>query len=124
MPPASPPDPDAVRTRMWRSLNRLAKWRTLFAGWQLGTRPASDPVAQAVKDHREATLLLRVEVTALTGLLLAKGLVTEVEWLTAVADEADSLNTDLEQRFPGVKAHDDGLTLDRRVMPWMKGWPE
>jgi len=120
MPAASPSDQEAVT---YRAVNRLAKWRNLFAGWQLGTRPASDPVTAAVKDHREVTLLLRAEVSALTGLLIRKGLITELEWLAALGEEADLLNADLERRFPGVTAHDEGLTFDRRVLPWMKGWP-
>jgi hypothetical protein len=40
------------------ALERLAKWRTLFAGWQLGTRPKGEPESDAVRDHREATLML------------------------------------------------------------------
>jgi hypothetical protein len=52
-----------------QALNRVAKWRGLFAGWQLGTRPKGDPECDAVRDHREITILLRVEASALTRLL-------------------------------------------------------
>lgn len=31
-------------------LQRLGKWRTVFASWQLGTRSKNDPEAQAVRD--------------------------------------------------------------------------
>jgi len=41
------------------ALNVLAKWRAHFSGWQLGTRPKGDPEGDAVRDHREATILLR-----------------------------------------------------------------
>lgn len=34
-------------------LNVVCKWRSLFAGWQLGTRPKGDPESDAVRDHRE-----------------------------------------------------------------------
>lgn len=50
-------------------LNKLCKWRTILAGWQLGTRPKEDPEAQAVRDQRELLLLLRCEVTALIDIL-------------------------------------------------------
>lgn len=104
------------------SLNRLAKWRMLFAGWQLGTRTKSDPEAEAVRDHREATLLLRAEVYAISALLIAKGVFTPDDLHTQVGREAEELMALLERRFPGVVAHDAGLRLDKRVLPWMKGW--
>jgi len=105
-----------------KALNVLAKWRVLLTGWQLGTRLKGDPEGDAVRDHREATILLRAEVTALVGVLLAKGVVTDDEWLTALEREATLLSKDYERRFPGVTAHEDGLTFDKRTLPWMKGW--
>jgi hypothetical protein len=108
--------------RTSRALNIVAKWRVLFTGWQLGTRPKGDPEGDAVRDQRELTILLRVEVTALTGLLLAKGVFTHDELLAALEREADQLTQDYEHRFPGVVASEDGLTIDKRALPWMKGW--
>lgn len=108
-----------------RALNRVAKWRTLLAGWQLGTRPKGDPECDAVRDHREVTILLRTEQSALIGLLVAKGLITAQEWDTALTQEANLLNADYERRFPGVRATDDGLAMDARKIEaagWMKGW--
>ena len=46
-----------------QALNRLCKWRAHFAGWQLGTRAKDDPEAQAVRDHRELSMLMRVELS-------------------------------------------------------------
>lgn len=66
------------------ALERLGKWRTLLTGWQLGTRPAGDPESDAVRDHREATLLLRAETNAIGGLLISKGLVTADEFAGAL----------------------------------------
>lgn len=105
-----------------RALNILTKWRVLFTGWQLGTRMKGDPEGDAVRDHREVTILLRAEGSALVGLLLAKGVITEAEWSDALRREAEQLNKDFERRFPGVVASEDGLTMDKRVLPWMKGW--
>src|SRR5258707_8554059 len=50
--------------RMLAALNRLTKWRTHYAGWQLGTRAKGDPESDAVRDHRELTMLLRVDLTS------------------------------------------------------------
>jgi hypothetical protein len=104
------------------ALNVLTKWRVLFTGWQLGTRPKGDPEGDAVRDHRELTIVLRAEVTALTALLREKGVFTEDEQMAALEREAEQLNRDYERRFPGVTASQDGLTIDKRALAWMKGW--
>ena len=109
--------------RTMRALNILTKWRVLFTGWQLGTRAKGDPEGDAVRDHREVTILLRVEQSALVGLLLRKGVITETEFQAALEREANQLTHAYEQRFPGVTAHEDGLTIDLlRAHAWMKNW--
>lgn len=108
-----------------KALNRLAKWRNIFVGWQLGTREKGDPEGDAVRDHREQSIILRAEVTALTGLLLEKGIFTAEELDAALAKEADLLSADFSRRFPGITATDDGLALDPIVIRregTMKGW--
>lgn len=113
--------PQTVATN--RALNILTKWRVLLAGWQLGTRPKTDPVAAAVRDHRELTLMLRAEVSALLGVLIRKNAITEEEWLLALQVEAEHLNQDMARRFPGVTAAEDGLTFrNPEATETMKGW--
>lgn len=107
---------------VFESLNRLAKWRTFFAGWQLGTRPKGDPECDAVRDHREATLLLRAEVSALTQILLNKKVFTLDEYDEVLKQEAENFMVVLETSFPGVKATDEGLEMDARVLKTMEGW--
>jgi len=115
-------DETGQEQRTWRALNIATKWRVLFTGWQLGTRAKGDPEGDAVRDHRELSILLRVEQSALVGLLLRKGVITEAEWEAALEREAVQLNRDYERRFPGVTAHKDGLTFDARAVETMKGW--
>lgn len=105
-----------------RILNKLAKWRTIFAGWQLGTRSTNDPECNAVKDHRETTILLRAEASALVGLLVMKGLITSEEFTVALIHEAELLSKDYERRFPGMRATDDGIEIFDipAVDKWMK----
>lgn len=105
-----------------RSLQRLAKWRNLLTGWQLGTRPKGDPEGDAVRDHREATLLLRAEQSALVVLLIEKGVFTLDEWQRQVEFEADALSEAMSRRFPGVVATDSGLRMDQRAAETMRGW--
>lgn len=120
------PSAEEQHRRTLRKLNLVAKWRVLFTGWQTGTRSDTDPTAAAIRDHREATLMLRAESTALVSLLIGKGIITGQEWDRALEMSADQLLTDLTARFPGVTADDDGLTMDPNIaVRWMRErhWP-
>lgn len=116
---------DVLQTKCDRALQRLTKWRTVFTGWQLGTRAKGDAESDAVRDHRELTILLRAEVSALTALLAEKGVFTQKEWLTHLAREAEELERAYQERFPGCKAVDDGLQIDVAVFQQTtRGWPQ
>lgn len=108
--------------RYYAAMNRLTKWRAVFAGWQLGTRPKGDPECDAVRDHREATICLRVEVSALSKLLIDKGIFTLEEYQQGLINEAELLSKDYEKKFPGMKATDIGIQYDRRAAETMKDW--
>jgi len=101
--------------RTHRALNKLAKWRSVFAGWQLGTRPSHDGETRAVRDHREATLLLRAEVSALVGVLIERGVMTELDWARALEIEARALDAAMAERFPGMVSTDDGISMNPTV---------
>lgn len=108
-----------------RKLDVLGKWRAWFAGWQLGTRFKGDPESDAVRDHREVTILLRCENSALIRLLIEKGVFTIDEWMRMLGEEADALCALYEEKWPGVKATEDGLDMNTAVMQeheTMKGW--
>jgi hypothetical protein len=108
---------------MIRALNKLTKWRVVFAGWQLGTRADNDPECRAVRDHRDATMVLRVEVTALTRLLIEKKIITADEFSDTVTIEAAELEKMYERKFPGFRAVDEGMSIDPQVAAkTMKGW--
>lgn len=107
----------------FRALNRLAKWRTVFVGWQLGTRAKGDPEAEAVKDHREITILMRAELSAFGSLLIQKGIVTEEQLQQQLIIEADTLCKAYERKFPGAKATDIGIDISPAI--WAdttRGW--
>lgn len=93
-------------------LNKLTKWRGVFASWQLGSRLANDPECQAIRDHREVTIVLRAEVTALTGMLIKKGVFTAEEYTDALDAEAVLLDKDYEQRFVGISTSEIGVHID------------
>lgn len=93
------------------ALEKLTKWRKFFASWQLGTRPDSDGESRAVRHHREATILLRAELTALTGLLIRKGLITQAEFQDALEREAKQLDEDYARSYPGWSSTPNGLAM-------------
>lgn len=97
--------PDAV-------LNKLAKWRNVFASWQLGSRSNNDGECRAVKDHRELSIFLRAEMSALTGLLIKKGVITGPQFEAALMSEAGLLDHNYEDKFPGFSTNQDGVHMD------------
>jgi hypothetical protein len=96
-------------------VNRLAKWRMVFAGWQLGTRAKGDAEGDAVRDHREVTLLMRAELNALTAVLIAKKVFTAEEFSAQLDLEAKYLCEHLAKRFPGFRAQDDGIAMSPTI---------
>ncbi|MEN6535462.1 MAG: hypothetical protein ABFD89_17495 [Bryobacteraceae bacterium] len=67
------------------AVERLCKWRTILAGWQLGTRPKSDRETQAIRDHRDATSVERAESKTLVNLLVKKRAITLDEFRAELA---------------------------------------
>ncbi len=92
-------------------LNKLAKWRSVFASWQLGTRSSADGESRAVRDHREVTILMRAENSALAGLLIRKGIFTQEEFEQQVGEEAEALDEAYESKFPGFTTSQDGVHM-------------
>lgn len=116
-------NPTSLSERVIKELNRLCKWRTVFAGWQLGTRPTHDPECQAVRDQREVLLLLRVELSALTNVLITKKVLTLEEFQLQLLTEVQHMQANLEKRFPGFKATDTGVSIDPKLAAeTTKGW--
>lgn len=111
-----------IEQKMANALNKLTKWRSAFAGWQLGTRPKGDPECDAVRDHREVTILLRAEVSSIIGILVKKGICSTEEIQQALIDEAELLSGDYERRFPGIRATDIGIEYDLRAIETMRHW--
>lgn len=104
-----------------RAANKLAKWRAHFAGWQLGTRSIDDPEAQAVRDHREVTILMRAEMNALTA-VLAESPEFLNKFRNQLLVEFKHLESAYEAKFPGARATDIGMSYSREAIPWMSKW--
>lgn len=92
-------------------LNRMAKWRRIFMMWQCGNKPKGHLEADAVTHHRELSMMLRAEVSALSNLLIRKGVFTQDEWERQLGEEADYLALAYGELFPGTHASTDGITF-------------
>lgn len=104
-------------------VHRLTRWRMVFVGWQLGTRQKGDPESDALRDHREMTMLLRAEFNALTRLLIEKKVFTQAEFTIALQEESKHLCEQYEKRFPGFRAADTGMDMEVAIArETTKGW--
>lgn len=114
---------DPLKRALSASLNRLTKWRSVLASWQLGTRSTDDPECRAVKEHREATILLRAELNAVIFLLLNKKIISDEDYDAALLGAADRLNADYQAFFPGFKATETGMDMNMAIArDTMAGW--
>ena len=106
------------------AMNRLAKWRVVFCGWFMGTRPDTDQQAKAYKDLIERTLLMRAELSAVNRILVEKEIVGASELMDYIEEEAAELEKILELRFPGYKASEHGIDIDVELArKTSEGWP-
>jgi len=97
------------------TLNILCKWRTILTGWHLGTRLADDgtaPGVAAMRDLQDFRLCIRAEVSAVTALMIEKGIFTAAEFDAALANEATLLERQMQQSFPGFRATEIGMAID------------
>jgi hypothetical protein len=101
-----------LQEKLCAALNKLTKWRCVFAGWQLGTRPDTDPECLAVRDHRDATILLRAELSTITSLLLNEGFFTQAQYQNQLLAEVEMLDAAYEKLFPGFRTSTVGVTID------------
>lgn len=102
---------DDLNSRSRRALEKLAKWRVVLAGWHLGTAPKDRPGVQAMRDLREAVLMLRVEVNALTGLLAERKIFTAAQLTEAIGKEAALTDAEMNDRFPGYRSDPVGIVI-------------
>lgn len=103
-----------LAARVEAALQRLAKWRSAFAAWHLGVNALMDkdmPGSRAMRDLEEGRMFQRAEMSAMTALLVEKGLITKEEFNEQLIIEAGFLEKHFERMFPGFKAVDVGLDM-------------
>ncbi len=103
---------DGIKAAYEAATQRLCKWRAVFVGWMLGTVPDDKPGVKAHRDRADAVLMMRVELNALTSLLVAKRVFTVEEFMAQIVTECEHKQRELEAMFPGYKATDIGISID------------
>jgi len=119
-PTPTPTNNDLIASMLDKALNRLTKWRRLLAAWHHGARvllpgqsPKLDSSAEvaATIDSEERLLIFRAELSALTSLLIQKGVISVQEFNHSTIAAADDLNMQLSKAWPGISADATGLTF-------------
>lgn len=114
-------------------LNKLCKWRIIFAGWHLGSKTLttggkSTPGVAAMRDLMDKWLIVRAENSALAILLCDKGIFTQEEFYNAIMKEAALLDKEMEKLFPGFATNEDGVYISNVKLAQQtminKGFPE
>jgi hypothetical protein len=95
--------------------NKLCKWRSVLAGWMIGSKPKTAPGVQGYRHLIDRTLLLRAEIDALCGLLLRKGVITAAEFDATLAESALAYDQMLEHQFPGYRTTMDGVSVNPQI---------
>lgn len=105
------------------ALDRVCKWRTILAGRVWGTQPKT-PQAKGRTDIFERLIIMRVELNALTELLLEQGLIIEERYLQAIERAAIELDNAYAEHFPGIKSSASGMVIGPEALKTMEGWPK
>lgn len=93
------------------ALEKLCKWRSLLAGWHGGSGLVDAPGVKALRDEADHRLIVRVELNALLGLLIQKGVFTVEEFDRALEVEAKQYDKEMAVKFPGFRATAAGLEI-------------
>lgn len=105
------------------ALDRVCKWRTILAGRVWGTS-AKTPQAKGRTDIFERLIILRVELNALTALLLESGVIPEERYLNAIERAAIDLDNAYAEHFPGIRSSATGMVIGPEAIKTMEGWPK
>lgn len=114
-----------LRARSEMLRNRVHHWSQITIGALVGTVPSS-PGTRFLRALEDGRMFLRCEHQALAGLLIAKGVITQAEYIEALSKEYEIMLAALESQHPGVRATDSGVHMDVEEIVkagWQKDWP-
>lgn len=95
-------------TRMMLALMRLRQFARYAVGRITGTTNTENGAFKQLREMEECRHYQRVEINALTSLLIDRGLVTSEEIQKRVADEADAYEKGLRKLWPEINPNEEG----------------
>ena len=93
---------------LYRLLSKLRQYARFSVGRITGTTTAESGAYKQLLTAEEARLFHRVDINALTGLLIKKGVFTEEEWTDALIEEAKLKDKELAEEWPDITVASDG----------------
>jgi hypothetical protein len=107
--------PSLVTEIATRSLDRARAWRFVLATRLMGVRPMDDQASDTLRDVFDAMIMLRCELNAIHGALLAANVVEADEVVRRIGEAAEEINATYEQIFPGLWVDAEGaIRFDER----------
>jgi len=93
---------------IFAAFSRLRQFARYTVGRVTGTCPPSRGSYRQMLDLAESRHIHRVELNALTGLLIRKGVFTQAEFDQQLEDEALHYEAAVQKQFPEVRPAPDG----------------
>lgn len=114
--------------RYLRACGRLRQYARYLTGRITGSLSQESGMFKQLSELDECRYYQRVELNALTKLLLEKGVFTSEELLRTMADEAVDYEKVLHHQFPEVRPSEDGKSVEIQVAGLAarlqkEGWP-
>lgn len=115
--------------RVYTALMRLRQYGRIAIGRIVGSTTAEDGRYKQMLEMEQCRHIYRVELNALTQLLLAKGVCTTVELQAAMLEEAQHLDTSLAKAWPEITVDEDGRSFSMNITMLRErskreGWPQ
>lgn len=103
-----------IEDELFQAFMRVRQFARYSTGRLLGTVAASRGSYRFVMDLLEKATYLRIEVNAISKLLIDKGVMTEKEWGETLLDEVQHFEREMQKQWPEVTVQQDGggYTLD------------
>ena len=115
-------------TRFIRSCQRLRQYSKYVVGRILGTVGEENGGFKQLREMDECRHYQRVELNALTAMLIEKKVMTADEWIKKLADESCEYEKAVKSQYPEVSPSEEGtsMVLDlvgAQARMRKEGWP-
>lgn len=96
------------QTRMMRGFSRLRQFARYAVGRIVGTTTAENGAFKQLREMEECRHYQRVEINAITQLLVDKGFTTAEDMQRRIADECDVYEAGIRKLWPEITPNEEG----------------